>query len=53
MNQIKKYKQLKESQRYFVKNYLQANRIQLFLLDVTKCGFLILLHIKSFLKGGR
>ncbi len=53
MNQIKKYKQLKESQRYFVKNYLQASRFQVFLLDMTKYGFLILLYIKNFLKGGR
>lgn len=49
---INKYKLLKKSQRYFVKEYLKANEKELKRLDFTRNLSLIILYIRCFFKGG-
>ncbi len=49
---IKKYKILKTSQRYFVKEYLKASEKELKKLDFTRNLSLIILYIRCFFKGG-
>lgn len=49
---INKYKILKQSQRYFVKEYLKADEKELKRLDFTRNLSLILLYIRCFFKGG-
>ena len=48
---INKYKILKSSQRYYVKEYLKANCVQLLLLDITNKLSLIILYVRCFLGG--
>ena len=52
VKKINKYKMLKESQRYFVKEYLNANEKELKRLDRTNKLSLIILYIRCFFKGG-
>ena len=52
INKINKYKILKTSQRYFVKNYLLASEKELKLLDFTNKLSLVILYIRCFFKGG-
>ena len=52
VKRINKYKILKNSQRYYVKEYLKANKFQLLLLSITNKLSLIILYIRCFL-GGR
>ena len=52
VNKINKYKILKQSQRYFVKEYLQATEKELKRLDFTNKLSLILLYIRCFFRGG-
>lgn len=47
---ISKYKILKTSQKYFVKKYLKANFIELFLLLITNKLSLIILYIRCLIK---
>lgn len=47
---INKYKILKESQRYYVINYLKYNKFNLFLLDFTNKLSLIILYIRKLFK---
>ena len=46
----KKYKILKESQRYYVKKCLKANKFQLFLLSLTNKFTLLLIHIRNIFR---
>lgn len=48
LNRVKKYKLLKQSQHYYVKNYLKANSIELALLFITNKLSLFILYIRSF-----
>ena len=50
VKRINKYKILKTSQRYFVKNYLTANIFQLILLWLTNKLSLIILYIRCLFK---
>ena len=50
VKRINKYKILKTSQRYFVKNYLKANIFQLILLWLTNKLSLIILYIRCLFK---
>lgn len=50
---IDKYKILKNSQRYFVKKYLDANSFELLLLFITNKFSLFLLYIRCFIGGFR
>ncbi len=50
VKRINKYKILKESQKYFVKNYLNANKFNLFLLFITNKLSLIILYIRCFIR---
>ena len=50
INKIRKQKILKESQQYFVSKYLDANKIQLFLLKITRNIGLLSLKIRMFFK---
>lgn len=52
VKRINKYKILKESQRYYVKEYLHASDNELKKLNFTKNLSLILLYIRCFFKGG-
>ena len=52
VNRINKYKMLKKSQRYFVKEYLEADEKELKRLDFTNKLSLIILYIRCFFKGG-
>ena len=52
VKRINKYKILKTSQRYFVKEYLLADEKELKRLDFTNKLSLILLYIRCFFKGG-
>lgn len=52
IKRINKYKILKTSQRYFVKEYLQANDKELKKIDFTNKLSLIILYIRCFFKGG-
>ncbi len=47
---VEKYKELKKSQRYYVENYLKANKFQLFLLDMTNKLSLGCLYIRNFFR---
>ena len=50
LNRVKKYKLLKESQHYYVKNYLKANKFELALLFITNKISLFILYIRSLFK---
>ena len=50
---IRKYKILKTSQRYYVKEYLKASKWDLFRLEFNRRLFLTLLYIVCFFKGGK
>ncbi len=50
---INKFKQLKESQRYFEETYNQAGKVGLFFLSLTKNLTLATLYIRMFFKGGK
>ena len=50
VNRIRKYKTLKESQRYYVEKYLNANKFNLFLLLVTNKLTLFTKHIKNLFR---
>lgn len=50
VNRINKYKILKESQRYYVENYLKANKLQLFFLYITNKIELFLICISCIFK---
>ena len=52
INRVNKYKELKKSQRYFVKEYLQATEKELKWLDFTNKLSLVILYIRCFFKGG-
>ena len=52
INRLKKYNILKESQRYYVKNYLKANSFQLACLWITRQLSLIILKIRLIGKKG-
>ena len=52
INKVNKYKELKKSQRYFVKEYLQATEKELKWLDFTNKLSLVILYIRCFFKGG-
>ena len=47
---VNKYKILKESQHYFVKNYLNANKLQLLLLWMTNKLSLLILKLRVIIK---
>ncbi len=47
VKRINRHKILKESQRYFCKNYRNANAFQMFLLLITDKIFLLFLHIRG------
>lgn len=49
-SKISKYKILKTSQRYFVKEYLKANWLEMFFLWTTNKLSLIILYIRCFVK---
>ena len=49
VKRVQKYKILKESQRYYVKNYLKANFIQMFFLWLTNKLSLLILKIRCLL----
>lgn len=49
-SKISKYKILKASQRYFVKEYLKSNWIEMFFLWTTNKLSLIILYIRCFIK---
>jgi len=49
-SRIKKYKTLKSSQRYFVKEYLHANILQMALLYLTNKLSLLILYIRCLLR---
>lgn len=50
ITKINKYKRLKESQRYYVKQYLNANIIDLFFLFITNKLSLIILYVRCLIK---
>ena len=50
IKRVNKHKIIKESQRYFCKNYLRANPIQMGLLHLTDKIFLLTLYIRSIFK---
>ncbi len=52
INKINKYKELKKSQRYFVKEYLEATEKELKWLDFTNKLSLVILYIRCIFKGG-
>ena len=52
INKINKYKELKKSQRYFVKEYLEATDKELKWLDFTNKLSLVILYIRCLFKGG-
>ena len=52
INKVNKYKELMKSQRYFVKEYLQATEKELKWLDFTNKLSLVILYIRCFFKGG-
>lgn len=47
---VNKYKILKNSQRYYVKEYLNANKLQLFILYITNKLSLLILYIRCIFK---
>lgn len=51
VKRIDKYKILKNSQKYFVKEYLKASNLQLCLLLITNKISLIILYIRCFIGG--
>lgn len=50
-SKISKYKILKTSQRYFVKEYLKGNLLEMFFLWTTNKLSLIILYIRCLIKG--
>lgn len=52
-NSIKKYKILKESQKYYVKNYLKANIFDMILLGLTYRVSLVVAYIVCFFRNIR
>lgn len=52
INKVNKYKELKKSQRYFVKEYLEATEKELKWLDFTNKLSLVILYIRCFFKRG-
>ena len=50
---VEKYKELKKSQRYYVENYLEAGKFQLFLLDMTNKLSLGILYIRNFFRRSK
>lgn len=50
IKRVEKYKELKKSQRYFVCEYLNAKKHQLFLLDLTNKLSLFILHIRNLFR---
>ena len=53
LNRIKKYKELKKSQKYFHKNYSHCSIFGIIGLYITDKIMLILLYMVVFLKGGK
>ena len=53
MNRIKKYKELKKSQKYFHKNYSHSSLFGIINLYITDRIMLILLYLVVFFKGGK
>lgn len=49
INKINKYKNLKKTQHYYVKNYLKANYLELSLLYITNKLSLLILYIRCFM----
>lgn len=49
VRRIEKQRILKESQRYYIKKYKKANKIQMFLLYATDYLYRIFLHIKNLI----
>lgn len=52
INRVNKYKNLKQSQRYYLKHYLKANVMQLFAFDIIVFFFVLALRIKLLFKKG-
>lgn len=50
IKRVKKHNIMKTSQRYFCKNYLKANFLQMFLLWLTDKFFMIFLYIRSLFR---
>ena len=50
LNRLKKQKTLKESQRYFAKNYLKANTIQMALLYITDYFYRVILFFRCLVR---
>lgn len=50
LNRIRKYKELKKSQKYFHKNYSKESILGRIMLNVTDKFMLMLLHINTFIK---
>jgi len=53
MNRIKKYKELKKSQKYFHKNYSHASLFGIISLYITDKIMLMLLYLVVFFRGGK
>ena len=53
MNRIKKYKELKKSQKYFHKNYSHSSLFGIISLYITDRIMLLLLYLVVFFKGGK
>ena len=50
IKKINKYKILKTSQKYYVHNYLKANKLELLLLCLTNKLSLLILYIRCLIK---
>ena len=53
MNRIKKYKELKKSQKYFHKNYSRCSLFGIICLYITEKIMILLLYLVIFIKGGK
>lgn len=53
MNRIRKFKELKKSQKYFHKNYSSKSLFGIISLGITEKIMLILLYLVVFFKGGK
>lgn len=53
LNRIKKFKELKKSQKYFHKNYSKCSLFGIIGLDITNGLMVFLLYIVMFFKGGK
>ena len=51
INRVRKYKTLKESQAYYVNNYLKANILEKLLLLITNKISLFILYIRCLIKS--